>query len=241
MTTSLNTLNKLMGTVSPSTVRLPNEHHSTITHIGSCNIGLDRKLTNVLFVPNFKFNLISISKVTKDLSCFVSFYPNFCIFQGLSNGKILGIGKESESLYFVMPSYASMANTFALNKTLPVSCLVSISQLWHKRLGHVPYAKLKYFSGIRTFNSDDVESHCDICPLAKHIRKPFPISTTRAPACFHLLHMDIWRPYHTPTHNHHKFFLTIVDDHSQITWVFLMTHKHEVIVHLKSFLTLIKN
>ncbi|KAJ0028116.1 hypothetical protein Pint_36078 [Pistacia integerrima] len=100
MTASLDKLTNLMESTSPSSVRLPNGHQSSVSHIGSYMIGPNQKLTNVLFVPDFKFNLISIAKLTRDLKCFVSFYPDFCIFQDLSSGGLWGgIGKARWPLF----------------------------------------------------------------------------------------------------------------------------------------------
>uniref|UniRef100_A0A2N9GYQ8 Reverse transcriptase Ty1/copia-type domain-containing protein n=1 Tax=Fagus sylvatica TaxID=28930 RepID=A0A2N9GYQ8_FAGSY len=42
---------------------------------------------------------------------------------------------------------------------------------------------------------------------------------------FDLIHCDIWGPYFLPTHDGFKYFLTIVDDCSRSTWVYLMSSK----------------
>ncbi|XP_075092045.1 uncharacterized protein LOC142172161 [Nicotiana tabacum] len=47
----------------------------------------NQKVKDVLYVPDFKFNLLSVSKLTKDLSCLAAFYPDFCVLQGLYSGK----------------------------------------------------------------------------------------------------------------------------------------------------------
>lgn len=44
-------------------------------------------LKNVLHVPDFKFNMLSASKLTKDLNYFVSFYPDPCVVQDIQMGK----------------------------------------------------------------------------------------------------------------------------------------------------------
>lgn len=42
--------------------------------------------------------------MTKELCCLVNVYPEFCIFRGLYNSKVLGIGKEHEGLYWLQES-----------------------------------------------------------------------------------------------------------------------------------------
>jgi len=75
-------------------VFLPNGQTTEVTHIGSVSLFNNCVLHNVLLVPHFEYNLLSISKLTKELHCCVSFYPSFCLFQDLYIGEVMGIGKE---------------------------------------------------------------------------------------------------------------------------------------------------
>ena len=42
---------------------------------------------------------------------------------------------------------------------------------------------------------------------------------------FNLIHCDVWGPIPTPAVGGFKYFLTIVNDHTRCTWVFLMKSK----------------
>ncbi|GJV12683.1 retrovirus-related pol polyprotein from transposon TNT 1-94 [Tanacetum coccineum] len=64
---------------------------------------------------------------------------------------------------------------------------------------------------------------------------PFPVSTTKTHACFDLIHCDIWGKYRTPSLTRASYFLTIVDDFSRATWVYLLKQKHEASMCLKAF------
>lgn len=64
-------------------MNLPTGVAVDISHIGDVCLFPNEMLKDVLFVPNFKFNLLSVSKIPRDLSCFVSFYLDFCVFQDL--------------------------------------------------------------------------------------------------------------------------------------------------------------
>lgn len=92
------------------------------------------ELQDVLFVPEFHYNLLSILKVTKDFNCFVTFYPGFCLFQDLSTGKLKGIGKEDDGLYYLVhsqiPSVHDKVTSFAAHDDKKEILL------WHKRLAH---------------------------------------------------------------------------------------------------------
>lgn len=54
-----------------------------------------------------------------------------------------------------------------------------------------------------------------------------------------MIHLDIWGPFHTSTHNGEKYFLTVADDFSKATWVYLMHFKIDVLQILKTFLRLV--
>ena len=58
-------------------------------------------LSSVLSLLNFSFNLISMSKLTRALKCYISFFPGFCLFQDLMTQQIIGRGRESRDLYIL--------------------------------------------------------------------------------------------------------------------------------------------
>jgi len=75
--------------------------------------------------------------------------------------------------------------------------------------------------------------------LAKQTRLSFPISSIQSAKIFDLIHCDIWGPQKIETHSGAHYFLTIVDDYSRFTWVFLMKFKFETQGLLKSFITFV--
>ena len=52
-------------------------------------------LTFVLYVPNSPFNLIFISKLTRDPNCLITFSDNFVTLQDRGTRRTIGIGRES--------------------------------------------------------------------------------------------------------------------------------------------------
>lgn len=60
-----------------NTVQLPTGKKAHITNTGNSIVLGSYKMQDVLHVPVFKFNLLSVARLTKDLSCSVSFFPNF--------------------------------------------------------------------------------------------------------------------------------------------------------------------
>lgn len=219
-------------------VLLPNGEHSLVTHVGECKVVSDGILKNVLVVPEFKYDLLSVSQLTRQLRCSVNFFREFFVIQDLSNGKVKGIGKEVDGLYYFstqIPCRTGRSNGIVTM----TQHLDNHNLLWHNRLGHPSIKVLKHMS----LYGVDLSScnKCTVCPLAKQTRLPFQISMSRADNVFDLLHLDVWGPYRTATHNGCRFFLTIVDDNSRMTWLYLMKMKSDVFARLKSFLVLVQN
>lgn len=60
-------------------IAIPNGKQVKVTHIGTIYLNNGIELQSVLFVPDFKFNLISIPKLCKDLNCSAIFINDTCI------------------------------------------------------------------------------------------------------------------------------------------------------------------
>lgn len=66
------------------------------------------------------------------------------------------------------------------------------------------------------------------------------LSINKVETPFELIHCDLWGKYHTATNNGSQYFLTIIDNYTCGTWVYLMKHKTKILQHLISFSNLIK-
>lgn len=89
---------------------------------------------------------------------------------------------------------------------------------------------------------NDSLSHCSICPVSNQSRLAFPqASLSKSPSAFHFIHMDIWGPFHVPTSNGEKYFLTIVDDFTRATWVYLIQSKLDVLRLIKILFVMVNN
>lgn len=132
-------------------VYLPNDDISQITHKGTCQLHKDQLLKSVLHIPLFKYNLLSVSQLTKDLYCFASFYPNFFLFQDLYTGKVKGIGKVKDDLYILSTKSLSPTTNSSLQNVSYCHSVNSSdfkSSIWHQRLGHAPIPVLSQISTI---------------------------------------------------------------------------------------------
>ena len=78
-------------------VELPNGKTAMVTHPGSIFLSETLILTNVLCVPSFSFNLLSVSQLT----CCLIFLSTFCFKQELSCWRTIGVSEVHDRLYLL--------------------------------------------------------------------------------------------------------------------------------------------
>lgn len=83
-------------------VLLPSREKSNIVAKGSLPLNFVYSLHDVLSVPTFKVDLISVSHLTRGLSCSVTFFPYWCILQDLATRGTIGLGKQRNGLYYLV-------------------------------------------------------------------------------------------------------------------------------------------
>jgi len=220
MTFNISLLHNVTTLPYPVLVDLPNGYKVKVTQIGSVALGPMISLEKVLFVPSFKYNLISINAMSMQSHCTISFTKTSCVMQAPSMKRPLVIGTAEAGLYFLCPNCLktlnssslssissccifpscnacnrscsfhvsdSMKCTSFLNKqnsclnvenfpTVPLlhspifshTCTGNnVNVVWHNRLGHVPFVKMKSISTIPITFSSKQPFMCSICPMAR--------------------------------------------------------------------------
>ena len=118
----------------------------------------------------------------------------------------------------------------------------SQTELWHYRLEHPSYVKIQTLRNTFHINQNsDISWNYSICNLAKQRRLSFISSNNLSITPFHLIHYDIWGPFHILTTKGYCYFLTIVDDCTRFTWVYLLRSKSDVVHVFPKFVNLIQN
>ena len=227
-----------------NSINLPNGQTVPALYIGTVSLSSTLHLHNVLCVPNFSFNLLSVSKLTKESNLCLSFFDSHCLLQDQSMKKMIGIAYEKQGLYY-LPQASSKANSCQHNQFNPTPISASIitrnqPNLWHYRLGHVSNSRIPFLRQIDNSITFDCTNVCEICPLAKQKKLSFPVSQSISNKEFELIHCDIWGPFATISYSGFKFFLTIVDDFTRCTWVYMLKTKSEVSSLLPNFCNMVK-
>lgn len=105
MCANRNLFNKLQRTSHDITVKIPDNRIQHVTEEGNIHINHDLFLSNVLYVPNFKFNLISVSKLTDATQSKFVFYSTYWLLHDQRTERILLKGKAIGSLYVLDSSH----------------------------------------------------------------------------------------------------------------------------------------
>ncbi|CAL1402205.1 unnamed protein product [Linum trigynum] len=227
------------GTYPP--VRIPDGTSIPVQGIGSVVLNKHLRLERVLHVPSFKCNLLSVSRLTKENRVILTFMGDFCMIQDSRSKTMIGLGQAREGLYYLQ-------RTEGLGKLDEKSFAVFAAAasktslaLWHARLGHPSVAKLhtlrtSLFLSDFSFKAQD----CDSYLRAKLTREPFLSHPIKTRSCFDVVHMDIWGGYRTPALDGSRYFLTVVDDFSRATWVYLLKFKSDVERYVRLFCQMVR-
>lgn len=252
MTPHLNKLTELISLSQNTQITLPTGATVQVTHMGNTRIGAELQLKKVMCVPMFKYNLLSVQQLLADNDCQVFFHNTHCVIIDNTTQQIKGIGQAKNGLYYLQDKVPVDISGSANHSSLPVESDSNTSksepvtpniedpvELWHHRLGHAALSKLQSIPGIKSLMHHSSKI-CLTCPMSKFTKLPFLLSDSHAKDVFELIHIDIWGPYKVCTRGKFRFFLTIVDDHSRHTWIYLLEHKSESLYHLESFLNYAK-
>nr|XP_016455695.1 PREDICTED: uncharacterized protein LOC107779728 [Nicotiana tabacum] len=212
MTSNKNLLTNITDLPIPILVTLPNGYKVKVTFIGTVHINSIITLSKVLYLPTFKYNLISVYKLILDTSLLLTFSSTACLLHGPSLKKPLGLGKMAERLYLLN---STSTKPYAASSAVPIPFSVHVNTVTVNKdkfsprstpcifLGYPPGKKaykLLQLSNKKILISRDVVFHENI----------FPYSESTSPKTLFLglsnsSYFDYpttYPPYHTPSSHH---------------------------------------
>lgn len=227
-----------MRPIHNSAVTLPNQTSVPVYFAGDIKITPQLTLQNVLYIPQFRFNLLSVSSLATASKMIFTFHHDHFTIQENYTKRMIGRGKRLGDLYIL----DSEQSATKFNDSPSTANINHVDvQTWHSRLGHLSDQALIHMEDKLHCNVSKIHKNkpCYICPLAKQRRLPFVSHNNVSCAPFDLIHCDIWGPFNQVTHMGHQFFVTLVDDCTRFTWIFLLKHKSDVRVVVPRFFTMI--
>ncbi|CAN1169032.1 Retrovirus-related Pol polyprotein from transposon TNT 1-94, partial [Linum perenne] len=173
----------------------------------------------------------------------------FLIIKGWSqmeentSGKKIGSAELVDGLYLLRGSRqvdtGAGVSHMALSSSL--SSIETKLMLWHYRLGHASFSYLQKVFPQLFLNKQTLRLNCEICQYAKHTRSVYaPVSYTPT-SPFSIIHSDIWGPSRITSLNGTRWFITMIDEHTRMTWTFLMKEKSDASRIFQNFYTMIEH
>lgn len=214
---------------TPSFVTVADGKKAAVKGVGNCQIncygrGGEEKqivLTGVLYVPDLDMNLVSVGKLVQKGAA-VDFNEHGCTIA--KDKRIAAVASRSNGLYHLrMVECVGAVNEHCDAK----SCLHD----WHRKLGHRDIKAIQELeqrelaTGIKIKRCGLVLP-CETCLQGKMARLPFPKKAEKnTKAVMDLVHSDLCGPMRTVTPGGRRYFLTLIDDHSRYTTVYLLQKK----------------
>jgi len=224
-------------------LRLANGKYVEIHGVGDGNIlcqdeagkCTNVKVKDVFYVPSLEESLLSVRKLTEK-GIQVKFEEKKCRI--MHKDKVIAVGNLNGNLYRLK----------CANKALVVANKHNedCQHQWHRRLGHRDIEAIKQMASTRMIegvNLKDcgIREVCDTCLKGKMTRKPFPKkSTYQSERILDLIHTDVCGPMQTMTPGKKRYLLTLIDDYSRYTIIYLMANKSEVPEKIKEYINLMK-
>jgi hypothetical protein len=114
----------------------------------------------------------------------------------------------------------SLPSRSAPSPSAAPTALGASTSTWHRRLGHPGVDTLSKFSSDSSViffrHTHDI---CHACQLDRHTHMPFVTSTSRIDNIFDLIHYDLCTSPIVSVSGY-KYYLVILDDHSDFVWTF---------------------
>ncbi|KAK8923598.1 hypothetical protein KSP39_PZI019101 [Platanthera zijinensis] len=122
---------KYQRTPHPLCITVANGDTLPVSGTAALQLTPTLSLSSILHVPGSPFNLLSVSRLTHDLDCCITFSPSSFLMQDRRTRSTIGMGQLLNGLYIL---------------EIPPITLSAFSTVdWHRRLGHAPY---RFSSGL---------------------------------------------------------------------------------------------
>jgi len=187
------------------------------------------KLSNVLYVPALRRNLLSISSFRQTHK--ISFQRTEVLFTPFGS-RCVARAVFKDGLYFLLQS-TPVTPVAALADAPPTDNLL---MQWHRRLNHIGFrslqklAKLGRIPGLACALVDDF-LFCTGCTHGKFFRKPIPRTSKKqrsTTAPLQLIHSDVCGPFPVRSRGGRRYFVSFLDDYTRFSKVYFISKKSEV-------------
>eukprot|EP00253_Pinus_taeda_P020875 PITA_20875 len=186
------------------------------------------KVSDVLYVPGMRKNLISVSALE------VRGYE--VLFRGghvlmyprgtpANSARVISV-RHAKVYKFAFQSLLALSNSTDNRASISELC-----EIWHHRMGHMYHGALrtlrKITTGVPDFSTDHFDT-CRGCAMGKFAKSPFPSSDSKATGILDLIHSDVSGRMSHVSLSGYQYYVFFIDDHSRRTWIYFLKTKSEV-------------
>jgi hypothetical protein len=194
----------------PSSIVVGNGFVLPVTSVGDSVLPGPFYLNDVLLATDLVQSLLFVRRFTTDNSCSMQFDPFGLYVKDLATRRVLARYDSTGPLY----TLSLPTSTTPTLRVVPYALATTASSAtWHRCLGHPGpdvLFKLSSSSAITCpWGRDD--SLCHACQIGRHVRLPFPSSSTQVVQPFDLVHCDLWTSPVLSVSGY-KYYLVILDD-----------------------------
>lgn len=197
------------------------------------NKTLTFKLLNVLEIPSFRCQLLSVPKMAAR-GIFISFANSQFIFQ--SGTTTIDTGWLRGNLYIINSANSFPKNPRSVSENTTHSAHAVSFQLWHERLAHVNTADIynlvnnKIVNRISLSSSAPPSYPCTACIYGKSHSLPFPTqSSNLSTNILQLIHTGVLGPINIPSLSSATYFISFTDDYSRWISIYPMHRKSDTL------------
>ena len=202
-------------------------------------------LEGALYAPDMNSNLFSVTRALKKGNDVLFFAKNMRC-KMMKGGRVVGTAHLEDNLWILDtqppakkdPDQAGGA--WVANQASHKSTGSRKLELWHMRMGHLGEQNLKLLSthsmvdGIDLGVGGSVKGGCLGCSAGKQHKLPFPTGGERKRTeRLELVHSDLMGPVTPRSIGGSEYILTLIDDCTRYTWVYLLKKKSEVFEKFK--------
>lgn len=136
--------------IKPISVKFPDGSTLFALYSRSIHFSEHLHLHDVLYIPQFHFNLISVYQLTRSLNCRVIFSYVFCGIQDPHTQQMIERVEMINNLYVLKQTPNQVNSVFLVSKTTGVNNKnkSDFFDIWHFRLGHPSINVLQHVSTV---------------------------------------------------------------------------------------------
>nr|KYP69064.1 Retrovirus-related Pol polyprotein from transposon TNT 1-94 [Cajanus cajan] len=134
-------------------------------------------------------------------------------------------GFKKGNLYMLQGSTSSISESVSVAK----KNIHDLTYLWHMRLGHMSERGMMILSRQQLLGNHTVKElrFYEQCVFGKQHRIKFPKAQHSTKSTLDYIHSDCRGPSQVPSLGGGRYFLSIIDNYSRMTWIFIMKHKNQ--------------